>query len=90
MVELVIAWIIVGGAGGWLTGLALRVLGFGTAGDIAAGMLGGTLGGLVAELFRQSDAVNFGAWSMVVAFAGAVLFVPILRLFVGGRRAARM
>lgn len=88
---MVIGWMVVGGLGGWLAGLALRGAGYGVVGDVILGVVGGVIGGLIAAIFDAGGPATPGgaAWSLVVAFAGALLLLPVMRVFNGDRRAAR-
>jgi uncharacterized membrane protein YeaQ/YmgE (transglycosylase-associated protein family) len=72
---------------GWLAGLVVKGGGFGCVGDIIVGVIGGLLGGWIASyFFHMGDPMSgINLESILVAFAGAVILVIILRL-VGGRR----
>ena len=83
----ILSWIVVGLIAGWLAGLVVKGGGFGCVGDIIVGVIGGLLGGWVASYFfhmgNPMSGINLE--SILVAFAGAVILVIILRL-VAGRR----
>ena len=83
----ILSWIVVGLIAGWLAGVVVRGGGFGLAGDIIVGVVGGLLGGWLATYFFHIDAGVDGInlESIIVAFAGAVVLVVLLRV-VGGRR----
>lgn len=78
----VFTWIIVGGIAGWLAGLVVKGRGFGLIGDIVVGVVGGLIGGwLAGKLFHIQDALTgFNLTTILVAFAGSVLLLLILRL----------
>ena len=65
----------------------LRGGGYGVIGDIIVGVLGGLLGGWIGAKFLHINAAMSGInlESILVAFAGAVLLILVLRMF-GGRR----
>jgi uncharacterized membrane protein YeaQ/YmgE (transglycosylase-associated protein family) len=86
----VLSWIVVGLIAGFLAGQVMRGGGYGLIGDIIVGVVGGLLGGWVGTTLLHIDAGVSGInlESILVAFAGAVLLIVILRL-VGGRRAVR-
>jgi uncharacterized membrane protein YeaQ/YmgE (transglycosylase-associated protein family) len=85
-----LTWIIVGLIAGFLAGQVMRGGGYGLIGDIIVGVLGGMLGGWVGTTFLGIDAGVSGInlQSILVAFAGAVLLILILRM-IGGRRSVR-
>jgi len=86
----ILTWIIVGLVAGFLAGQVMRGGGYGLIGDIIVGVLGGLLGGWVGTTFLGIDAsvTGFNLSSILVAFAGAVLLILILRM-IGGRRSVR-
>jgi uncharacterized membrane protein YeaQ/YmgE (transglycosylase-associated protein family) len=65
----------------------MRGGGYGLIGDIIVGILGGLLGGWVGTtlLHINADVNGINLESILVAFAGAVLLIFILRM-IGGRR----
>ena len=86
----ILTWIIVGLIAGFLAGQVMRGGGYGLIGDIIVGVLGGLLGGWVGTTLLHIDAGVSGInlESILVAFAGAILLILILRM-VGGRRSLR-
>ena len=86
----ILSWIIVGLIAGFLAGQVMRGGGYGVIGDIIVGVLGGLLGGWIGTTFLHIDAgVNgINLESILVAFAGAVLLILVLRM-IGGRRSFR-
>jgi uncharacterized membrane protein YeaQ/YmgE (transglycosylase-associated protein family) len=76
-------FILLGGLVGWLAGLAFRRRGFGCLGNVAVGVVGAVLGGL---LFRLAG-IRLGGLlgGLLSAFVGAVLFVVVLSLVVKRR-----
>jgi len=77
-------WIIVGLIAGWLAGKVMTGHGLGIIMDIVVGVIGAFLGGFIAGLFGFV-ATNLIA-QILVAFAGAVILLMILRLVGFGRR----
>jgi uncharacterized membrane protein YeaQ/YmgE (transglycosylase-associated protein family) len=84
----ILSWVVVGLLAGWLAGLIVKGGGFGCIGDIAVGVVGALLGGWIASyFFHIGDPISgINVESILIAFAGSVIFVIILRL-VSGRRA---
>jgi uncharacterized membrane protein YeaQ/YmgE (transglycosylase-associated protein family) len=84
----ILSWIVVGLIAGWLAGQVMRGGGYGLIGDIVVGVVGGLLGGWIATSFLHIGAsVNgINLESILVAFAGAVVLLVLLRLLSGGRR----
>jgi len=83
----VLSWIVVGLIAGWLAGMVMRGGGYGLIGDIVVGVIGGVLGGFIASyFFHIGDPMSgINLPSILVAFAGAVLLLIILRLLAGRR-----
>jgi uncharacterized membrane protein YeaQ/YmgE (transglycosylase-associated protein family) len=73
-----LVWIVVGLIAGWLAGKVMTGHGLGIIMDIIVGVIGAFLGGFIAGAF------GFVATGLVaeiiVAFAGAVILLMILRL----------
>jgi uncharacterized membrane protein YeaQ/YmgE (transglycosylase-associated protein family) len=86
----ILSWIVVGFIAGWLAGRVMKGGGYGLIGDIVVGVIGGLLGGFLASsLFHVGDPMSgINLTSILIAFAGAVLLLVILRL-VGGKRGQR-
>jgi uncharacterized membrane protein YeaQ/YmgE (transglycosylase-associated protein family) len=85
----ILAWIVVGLIAGWLAGMVMRGGGYGLIGDIVVGVVGALLGGWIATTFFHIGAGMSGInlYSILVAFAGAVVLLILVRLLSGGRRA---
>jgi uncharacterized membrane protein YeaQ/YmgE (transglycosylase-associated protein family) len=84
----ILSWIVVGLIAGWLAGVVMKGGGFGIIGDIVVGIVGGLLGGwLATSVFHIAGASMNGInlVSILVAFAGAVILLALLRLIRGGR-----
>lgn len=81
-----LSWVVVGLIAGWLAGVVMRGGGYGLIGNIIVGVIGGLLGGFIASyFFHIGDPMSgINLMSILVAFAGAVLLLVVLRLL--GRR----
>jgi uncharacterized membrane protein YeaQ/YmgE (transglycosylase-associated protein family) len=79
----VMALIIVGVIAGWLAGQVMQGYAFGLLADIVIGIIGAVLGGY---LFHATGVELGGGMlgSIVVAFAGAMLLLFIVRVVQGG------
>jgi uncharacterized membrane protein YeaQ/YmgE (transglycosylase-associated protein family) len=84
----ILSWIVVGLIAGWLAGMVMRGGGYGLIGDIIVGVVGGLLGGWIATslLHIGADVNGINLESILVAFAGAVILLVVLRLLNSGRR----
>jgi uncharacterized membrane protein YeaQ/YmgE (transglycosylase-associated protein family) len=86
-----VIWIIVGGLAGWLASVVVRGGGLGLLGDIAVGIIGAFLGGLVLSRLLPSvyaftgGFTGFSLGSLIVAFVGAVILLLVARLFTARR-----
>ena len=82
----ILVWLIVGLIAGWLAGKVMTGHGLGIVMDIVVGIIGAFLGGFIAAAF------GFVASSLIaeilIAFAGAVILLMVLRLVGVGRRRA--
>ncbi len=83
----IIAWIIIGGVAGWLASLVTGTdARFGIIGNIVIGIVGALIGGFLLGLLGFSaDHYRFSGWTLLVAFAGAVVLLLIYRAIVGWR-----
>jgi uncharacterized membrane protein YeaQ/YmgE (transglycosylase-associated protein family) len=83
----ILIWCLVGLVAGFLASRVALGHGLGLFGDIIVGILGAFLGGFLASLFRINvQVIGHPIISeMVVAFAGAVLLLLVVRLVSGGR-----
>ena len=84
----ILAWIVVGLIAGWLAGMVMRGGGYGLVGDIVIGIVGALLGGWIATTFLHISGGMSGInlYSILIAFAGAVVLLILVRLVSGGRR----
>jgi len=82
--EQIIVWFVVGAIAGSLAGLVVKRTkqGFGRFGNLGIGLVGAVVGGLLFRLLRID--LGLGVFSVslediVAAFAGAILFLIVLR-----------
>jgi len=83
-----LAWLLIGLIAGALAGRVVRGSGFGFFGDIAVGLLGAVIGGFLLNTFTGGGNASASFLiECIVAFAGAVILVLVLRLVspAGGR-----
>ena len=78
----ILTWILVGGIAGWLADLVVKGISVGLLGKILVGMAGGLLAGLILTLVGIDLGSSFFK-DVLIAFAGAVILLFILRLIKG-------
>lgn len=77
----ILGWIVLGGAAGWLASLIAGVgARMGCLLNIAAGIVGALVGGLLFNWAGSKGITGFNWWSFFVAFVGAVVLLLALRL----------
>ena len=83
-----LSWIVVGLIAGFLASVVVKGGGYGCIGDVIVGVIGGLLGGFVASyFFHVGDPMSgINLPSILIAFAGSVVLLLILRLLAGRRR----
>ena len=80
----IIAWLVLGALAGWLASLVTgRNDQMGCITNIAAGIVGAFVGGLVMSLLGGDGVTGFNLYSILVAFVGAVIVLFILNLVTG-------
>jgi len=84
----ILSWIVVGLIAGFLASVVVKGFENGCIGDVIVGVVGGLLGGFVASyFFHVGDPMSgINLPSILIAFAGSVVLLLILRLFAGRRR----
>jgi len=84
----ILSWIVVGLIAGFLASVVVKGGGYGCIGDVIVGVIGGLLGGFVASyFFHVGDPISgINLESILIAFAGSVVLLLILRLLAGRRR----
>ncbi len=76
-----LGWIVVGLIAGTLAAAFTGIRGSGCLTNIALGIVGGLLGGILFNAAGSRGIGDFGLWSIFVAFVGAFLLALIVRLF---------
>lgn len=79
-----IAWLVLGALAGWLASIVTgRNDQMGCITNIAVGIVGAFIGGLVMSLLGGEGVTGFNLYSIVVAFVGAVILLFLLNLIQG-------
>lgn len=77
----IIAWIILGALAGWLASIVTgRNDQMGCLTNIAAGIVGAFIGGLIMSLLGGEGVTGFNLYSLLVAFVGAVILLFLIGL----------
>ncbi|HEY0106164.1 MAG TPA: GlsB/YeaQ/YmgE family stress response membrane protein [Rhizomicrobium sp.] len=84
----VLGWLFFGAITGWLASLIVNKRGEGCILNIALGLVGALVGGLVFRAISDFDVFGFNPTSMVVAILGAVIALFLWNA-VTGRRTLR-
>ena len=85
-IESILIILVIGGVAGWLAGLLFRGFGFGIAGNIVVGIVGGFIGTWI--LGELNLTMPGGAWvsPILTAFLGASVLLVVIGLVRGGYR----
>ena len=81
----VISWIILGLIAGWLAGFFVNKPGTGIFMNIALGVVGAMVGGILFSAATGTGVTGFNIWSIFVSVIGAIVVVWIYNA-VAGRR----
>ena len=73
----VISWIILGLIAGWIASKFVYKSGSGMVMDIALGVVGAIVGGVIAGFFGMNGVTGLNIWSLIVAVIGAVVVLWI-------------
>ena len=73
----VISWIILGLIAGWIASKFVYKSGSGMVMDVALGVVGAIVGGIIASFFGMSGITGLNIWSIIVAVIGAVVVLWI-------------
>lgn len=80
----IIAWLIFGALAGWI---ASMIIGNnqeqGAVGNVIVGILGALIGGFIARLFGLDGISGFDLMSLLIAIAGSVALLAVVRGFNG-------
>ncbi len=71
----VISWIILGLIAGWLAGFFVNKPGSGMLMNIALGVVGAVVGGIIVSALGFSGVTGINIWSIIVSVIGAVVVV---------------
>jgi uncharacterized membrane protein YeaQ/YmgE (transglycosylase-associated protein family) len=84
-----LSFMVIGAIAGWIAGRFMRGNGFGLVGDVIVGVIGAFIG---AYAVRAPGAELGGgpAGRLIVAFAGAIILLFVVRLFTGRRSGRRL
>lgn len=75
----ILTWILFGAIAGWLASiLAGRNERMGCFGNIAVGIVGALIGGVIFSALGGSGVTGFNIWSLFVAVIGAIVFLVVL------------
>ena len=77
-------WIVVGLIAGWATGKIMKGGGYGFIVDVLLGIVGAVVGGSIARAIGISPSGGM-IYTILIAIAGAVLLVFLVRLLTGKR-----
>jgi len=81
----VLGWIFFGALTGWLASLIVNKRGEGCVLNIALGLVGSVVGGLIFRALSDFDVFKFNLTSMVVAILGAVIALFLWNAITGRR-----
>ena len=77
----ILAWIVLGGIAGWIASLIMKTdASQGILLNVAVGIAGAFLGGLVFNLLGGAGITGFNLYSLFVAVLGSALFLWILKM----------
>ncbi|PWM46951.1 MAG: GlsB/YeaQ/YmgE family stress response membrane protein [Clostridiales bacterium] len=77
----IIYWIVIGAVAGWIASMFTKNnQNMGVLLNIIVGIIGGFVGGIIMNLLGGAGVTGFNFWSLLVATAGAVVFLMIINL----------
>ncbi len=80
----ILVWIIFGGLVGWIASIIMKTNAqMGIISNIVVGIVGALLGGFLAQAMGIGDVTGFNVMSFIIALAGAVLLLGIVKMFSG-------
>lgn len=78
----IIAWIILGALAGWIASMIMKTNEEqGAIANIIIGIVGALIGGFIFETLGGSDVDGFNLYSLLVAIAGSIILIAILKAF---------
>lgn len=76
----IILWIVLGGVAGWIASLIMKTDGQqGILLNVIVGIVGAMIGGYIFGLLGESPATGFNLYSLMVAIAGSVVLLMIVK-----------
>ncbi|MFK7803360.1 MAG: GlsB/YeaQ/YmgE family stress response membrane protein [Anaerolineae bacterium] len=75
-----VAWIIFGGAAGWIAGQIMKGGGFGLIGNVVVGIVGSFIGGFVFSNVLGLGAAGFNLMGLIAAVVGAIILLFVVGL----------
>lgn len=77
----ILTWIVFGAIAGWLANVLVgRRERSGCLANIAIGITGALIGGVIFRAIGGTGVTGFNLWSLVVAVAGAIVLLALLEL----------
>jgi uncharacterized membrane protein YeaQ/YmgE (transglycosylase-associated protein family) len=76
----ILLWIILGALAGWIAG-AIMGTSKGLLTNIIVGIIGAFVGGWIFNRFGSAGVTGFNIYSLLVAIAGAIVLLVIVRAF---------
>jgi uncharacterized membrane protein YeaQ/YmgE (transglycosylase-associated protein family) len=73
----VISWIILGLIAGWLAGFFVNKPGSGMLMNIALGVVGAVVGGIIVSAVGMGGVTGINIWSIIVSVIGAIVVIWI-------------
>ncbi len=78
----ILSWIVFGALAGWIASMIMkRNSSMGAVANVAVGVIGAALGGLIASLFGLGGIDGFNLYSFLIAVAGSCLLLWIVGMF---------
>jgi len=84
----IISWIILGLIAGFIGSKIVNKQGEGMLIDMALGIVGAIVGGILFSFFGATGITGLNIWSMIVAIVGSVVVLWIYHAITGRRTAA--
>ena len=78
----VISWIILGLIAGWIASKIVNKTGSGMMMDIALGVVGAIVGGVIFSFLGTSGVTGLNVWSLIVSVIGAIVVLWIYHALV--------
>lgn len=77
----IVLFLVLGGVAGWVASLVMKTdASQGVLANIAIGVIGAFMGGMLFNVFGGVGITGFNIWSLVVAVIGSIVLLWLLRL----------